>query len=219
MTAHSNEVAYSSAMKFLLGDATDADLCVALHHEFLRCHDAFTEFQAYASRSILLGENSWLSFKTYNAYSRFIHHLYEFIVGARMREKRDTAKGDPRVLAKDVKDFVESHAQRILTNKREAIKNGTAPSWENSLSAYPEKIPSTFAGDFRDFRNKVAGHVSHERSSLSLSDFYDRYHLYLHMLYRDALSWWGLRGSEFPDLKEITDFAVLIKNKGAREFP
>jgi hypothetical protein len=58
-----------------------------------------------------------------------------------MRKRGDTAitKGDK--VAIEVKRFISGHAQRILTNSREAIKNGTAPSWANALSAYPGKIP------------------------------------------------------------------------------
>lgn len=41
--------------------------------------------------------------------------------------------------------------------------------------------------------------------------FYDRYHMYLHLLCRDALGW-GLRDKHFPDLQEITDFTVAIRN-------
>jgi hypothetical protein len=33
------------------------------------------------------------------------------------------------------------------------------------------------------------------------------------MLYRDALAFWGRRGDEFPDLKEITDFTVMIQQQ------
>lgn len=204
-------------MRFTVGDENDAVLCVALQHEFLRCHDAFTEFRAYASHAALLGDNPWLSFKTYNAYCRFIHHLYEFMAGALIRERQDTtlAKGDK--VAIEVKRFISQHAQRILTNRREAIKNKTAPSWENALSAYPEKIPPAFADDFRNCRNKTTGHVSPERASFNLSEFYDRYHLYLHLLYQDALAWWNIRGKDFPDLKEITDFSVLIRSRGFDE--
>src|ERR1700730_13745959 len=49
--------------------------------------------------------------------------------------------------------------QRILTNKREAILNGTAPAWENDISCYPERIPQIFAEDFRRVRNIVNAHV------------------------------------------------------------
>ncbi len=50
-----------------------------------------------------------------------------------------------------------------------------------------------------------------ERSDLSLTNFYDQYHKYLYMLYRDVQSWWGRLGDEFPDLNEITRFSVLVK--------
>ena len=101
--------------------------------------------------------------------------------------------------------------QRISTNKREAILNGTAPAWENDISCYPERIPQIFAEDFRRVRNIVTAHVKFERSDLSLTNFYDQYHKYLYMLYRDVQSWWGRLGDEFPDLNEITRFSVLVK--------
>lgn len=196
-------------MKFSPGDATDSKQCVALTHEFLRCRDAFEEFSLYAPRALVANENKWLAFKAYNAYSRFIHHLYEFMSGAYTREQGDTDIA--RWGAEKVALYISGHTQRILTNKREAIKNGTAPAWENALSAYPENIPADFAREFRTCRNTVAGHVTHDRPALSLSDFYDRYHLYLHMLYWEALQWWGNRGEEFPDLQEITNFTIAIK--------
>jgi hypothetical protein len=37
-------------------------------------------------------EDHRLAYKTYNAYSRFIHHLYEFVLGAVAREQGTTAK-------------------------------------------------------------------------------------------------------------------------------
>jgi hypothetical protein len=203
--------------KFLPGDTTDTDLCVALRHEFLRCHDAFTEFRTYASHAIAAGDNKLLSFRTYNAYSRFIHYLYEFMAGAYMREHSEIIKGDK--VAIKVKAFISSHAQRVLTKTRQAIENGTAPPWSSDISAYPANIPAKFADDFRDCRNKIAGHVSFERSSLNLSEFYERNHLFLYMLYREAFLSWGIRGTEFPDLKQVTDFSVLLKHKPAQEAP
>jgi hypothetical protein len=174
-------------MKFQTGDATDGALCVALKHEFLRCDDAFNDFAASARIMITQGENPRIAYRTYNAYARFIHHLYEFMMGAIARDRGDTAQ----LSADWAERYIASHTQRILTNRREAIKNGTAPSWENHISCYPEKIPPTFPADFRRCRNIVTGHVKFERSSLNLSDFYDRYHQYLYMLYFEAKSWWG----------------------------
>jgi hypothetical protein len=195
-------------MKFQIGDATDTALCIALKHEFLRCDDAFEEFAASATIMITQGENRRIAYKTYNAYARFIHHLYEFMMGAVARDRWDMTQ-----LTSDWKDlYIASHTQRILTNRREAILNGTAPAWENHISAYPEKIPLTFPADFRRVRNIVSGHFKFDRSSLNLSDFYDRYHKYLYMLYCDVQGWWDSLGDDFPDLKQITAFSVAVKD-------
>jgi hypothetical protein len=194
-------------MKFQIGDATDRALCVALKHEFLRCDDAFNDFASTARIMIVHGEDRRTAYKAYNAYARFIHHLYEFMIGAIKRVRAQTD------LKHDLAErYVASHMQRILTNRREAILNGTAPAWENHISSYPEQIPRNFAAQFRTYRNIVVGHVAVERSDLSLTDFYAQYHPYLYMLYRDIQSWWGRLRDEFPDLKEITAFSVLIKN-------
>jgi hypothetical protein len=99
-----------------------------------------------------------------------------------------------------------------LTNRREAILKGTAPPWENHLSYFPENIPETFAENFRQCRNIANGHAKAERSSLSLADFYDRYHKFLGILYCESKSWWGHSDEEFPDLGEITAFSVLIRD-------
>jgi hypothetical protein len=110
--------------------------------------------------------------------------------------------------------YVAGQAQRVLTKRRNAIQNGTAPVWENHISYFPEKIPQDFPKDFRQHRNKVSAHVKHERAGLSLSKFYDSYHKFLHMLYLDCQSWWENKG-EFPDLKEITAFSVSIRKSAS----
>jgi hypothetical protein len=208
-------------MKFRIGDKDDIDLCIALTHECLRCRDAFEEFKAYATLMIEKGEDRWISYKTCNAYSNFILHLYEFMLGLLARDAGNTKitkatlgrkVTNEKERIKLIGDYISHHAQHILTRRRTAIQNGTAPKCENDISYYPERIPKNFAEEFRKYRNKVIGHVAHERSTLSLSEFYNKYHKYLYMLYWDALCWWGGRGEEFPDLKEITDFTVLISH-------
>lgn len=207
-------------MKFAPGDEIDSAHCTVLKHEFLRCEDAFKEFEHHATAMIMkaqadhfakreaeAAENRLTAFKTYNAYARFIHHLYEFMVGALARETGTTAQIDHT----QAEQYILGHANRILSGKRKAILDGTAPAWENHISAYPEKVPAEFGQEFRKFRNKLTGHVKYERSTMSLSEFYDRYHMYLYMLYWNCLGHWGShRDDEFPDLKEITDFSVLI---------
>jgi hypothetical protein len=200
-------------MKFSAGDATDTALCVALKHEFLRCDDAFNEFAQSAAIMVTRGEDRRVAYRTYNAYSRFIHHLYEFMLGAVQRDRQNTEKLDWKLADR----YIAGHAQRILTNRRTAILNKTSPSWENNLSYYPEKIPPTFAKEFRQFRNISSGHVKYERSSRSLTKFYHENHKYLYILYHEAKSWWGRQTDEFPDLKEITAFSVLLKDEPPKQ--
>jgi len=159
---------------------------------------------------ILQGENRRIAFKTYNAYGRFIHHLYEFLLGAAARERGD----DATLTAQMAEQYIAGYAGRALIARREAILNGTAPSWENHISYFPETIPPEFAREFRTFRNVVSGHVSGERVSLNLSDFYDRNHKLLGILFRHAGSHWGKIGDDFPDLKEITAFTVMVRENG-----
>jgi hypothetical protein len=208
-------------MKFTIGDDVDSAHCTALKHEFLRCEDAFKEFEHFATQMIMTAQNNhqqgripvvnesrFTAFRTYNGYARFIHHLYEFMVGALARETTTTGSIEAAVAER----YIMSNVNRILRGKREAIIKGTAPAWENALSAYPEYAPQEFAAEFRKYRNKISGHVKYERSIMSLTEYYDRYHKYMYMLYVNCLGHWGSHvDTDFPDLKEITDFSVLIK--------
>jgi hypothetical protein len=194
-------------MKFRNGDDTDVALSTALKHEFMRCDDSFSDFVAAAKASLVVCEDRQAAFKTYNAYARFIHHLYEFFLGAARRDRSETSQLSPEL----AEQYITSYAQRALTNRREAILNGTAPSWENHISYFPEEIPPSFAREFRRFRNVVAGHVLAERTSLDLSDFYERNHKFLGILYRSARDHWGRIDDNFPDLKQITAFSVMLK--------
>lgn len=197
-------------MKFQLGDDTDKALCVAFQHEFMRCRDAFDDFAGSAGQLIMLGRDRQRAYRTYNAYARFIHHLYEFLIAAIMRQRRDTAA----VPFDDAEREIMREGQRVLTNRREAIINGTAPAWENALSAYPEKVPPTFARVFRRHRNIALGHVKPERSKLSLTTFYADYHLFMWMIYSASHFSWGPRDGPFPDLKEVTNFSVMVIKTG-----
>jgi hypothetical protein len=69
-------------MKFLAGDPTDTALCHAIRHEFLRCHDSFEEFAFFAKNTIGKPPDRNASYLAYNAYARFLHHLYEFMLAA-----------------------------------------------------------------------------------------------------------------------------------------
>jgi hypothetical protein len=196
-------------MIFKLGDETDTALCVALKHEFLRCDEAFNQFATAATILITKGDDRRMAYNAYNAYARFIHHLYEFALCAIARDRHDAAP----LKAAEAERYLASYLQRALKKRRDAILDGSAPSWENHISAFPESIPATLPADFRQARNIAIGHAGIKRARLNLSDFYDRYHKFLHIFYKDAQSWWGRTSDEFPDLQEITAFSVLIRDK------
>ena len=55
--------------------------------------------------------------------------------------------------------------------------------------------------------------VAYERSSkLNLTEFYRKYHLYLSLIYHEG-KYWRVIESEFPDLKEITEFNIMLESE------
>lgn len=206
-------------MKFKVGDQLDSDHCTVLTHEFFRCDDAYKQFCYHGEQMLLKGKTRERSYRAYNAYADFIHHLYEFILGGFARDTQNTEitnkKGPQRVNI--IEGYIMHHAQRVMNQYRDAIKNGTAPAWVNDISYYDVTVPDEFAKDFRTYRNKVIGHVAYERSSkLSLTEFYHKYHKFLYYLYQDCASMWGNKGQGFPDLKEITEFSLMLEQQNAR---
>jgi hypothetical protein len=195
-------------MRFVTGDLTDRDFCVVLEHEFLRCHEAFKEFEMFAT--LLLGQPSdrRLSYKAFSAYSNFIHHFYEFMLGAYCREREESGLTEKRGSFTRTDAYINHHAQRVMTCKQETIQNGTAPAWENGLAAYPEKIDPLFAPTLRRIRNAATGHVDPKRAKIDLKAFYRDHHMVLYWLYRDCSHQWGPKHGQFPDWQDITGFAV-----------
>lgn len=203
-------------MQFVAGDNLDSDHCIVLTHEFFRCNDSFNQFSHYAEIMILKGHSKEISYRAYNAYANFIHHLYEFLMGCHARDAGNTnitnKKGKERISI--IEGYIMHHVQRVMNQYCDAIKKGTAPKWVNDFEYYDVTVPVNFAKDFREYRNKVCGHVAFERASkLNLSDFYQKYHKFLYYIYKDSIYWWGEKESEFPDLKDITNFSVAINTK------
>jgi hypothetical protein len=207
-------------MKFESGSEIDSAHCTALTHEYFRCHDYFTHFAELGERMILSGRTKELSYRTYNAYAGFVHHLYEFLMGCYARELGDTeiisSKGKRHEKEKILDSMVYSSVQRVMNKRKTAIEKGYAPEWENHISCYTQPVPREFPEEFRKCRNKISGHVSYKRASeLSLTNFYREYHKYLYLLYQDSTYFWGKKEGEFPDLKEITEFSLMLEEKNA----
>lgn len=85
--------------KFSAGDDIDQAHCIALRHEILRCKDSFDQFSCLAETMILQGRTPEISYRTYNAYTAFIHHLYEFLMGCLARDS-----GRPQITNKKGED-------------------------------------------------------------------------------------------------------------------
>lgn len=200
-------------MKFEAGSDLDSDHQVALTHEFYRCEDAFQLFHFYGEMMVIKGKSNEVSYLAYNAYADFIHHLYEFLMGCFARDTGNTNITNKKVNEKllVIEHYITRHAQRVMGQYKDAIKDGRAPDWVNDISYYDVPVPSEFAKDFRQYRNKISGHVAYERSSqLNLSEFYQKYHKFLYYMYRDSIHYYGRKNGDFPNLKDITDFSVMI---------
>lgn len=205
-------------MKIEPGSEQDSDQCRAIIHEYYKCRDAFEQFRKIGERLIMGGQSSEISYRAYNSYSYFILHLYEFLMACHAREARNTnitnKKGPDRTDHLDA--LIMSDAQRVINKTIDDIRRGVAPSWENDISHYERllPVPPEFAKDFRVYRNKVSGHASFERvSDLNLTEFYEKYHYYLHLVYRIEGEYWGRQRDELPCLKDVTNFMKKIANE------
>ncbi|MFM0227092.1 hypothetical protein [Paraburkholderia dipogonis] len=196
-------------MKFKHGDEIDQNLCLMIRHEFLRCKEAFQDFIAAGQRLQQGDETREVSYRAYNAYARFILHLYEFLLACDQRTRGDTSE-----LKGGTADGVIAASAQI------AFRNATAGFNAAALGAAPYNSGITesieglkdFATALRRARNTAMGHVKHERAELNLSDFYRKYHKYLLALYRGSVRMWGDIGEEFPQLGEVTAFSVLVRD-------
>jgi hypothetical protein len=72
-------------------------------------------------------------------------------------------------------------------------------------------VTLAFAKDFRAARNVAFGHVKHERVTLSLSEFFRKYHPFLLAMHNSARHMWLQQGDQFPNWGEVTAFSVVTK--------
>jgi hypothetical protein len=98
-------------MKFVPGDDIDRALCATMSHEYMRCDDALHEFAR--SREVMMDHNDdrRVAYVTYNAYARFVHHLYEFQMGCAQRDMHDT---NFQVKGEEADRLIGSHAGRAI---------------------------------------------------------------------------------------------------------
>ncbi|KUM54036.1 hypothetical protein [Rheinheimera sp. EpRS3] len=205
-------------MKIEMGTAEDYHHCIAIKHEYFKCRDAFEQFRKSAESLILSGYEKQKSYRAYNSYSYFIHHLYEFLLACHARDYENSnitnKKGPERIEFLD--SLITEDTYRVVKARIDRIKQGRAPSHENDISHYEQllPIPELFALDFRVHRNKLAGHASYERTkNFNLTNFYEKYHFYLYLLYVDVGDSWGRQSTEFPEFEDVTNFMRTMVRK------
>ena len=201
-------------MLFQIGDETDTALCRGIKHEFLRSWDAYDDFTRAAAELKDAPENRFLSYQAHNSYSRFLHHLYEFNIGAIRRDLKDTSFPKRQNANHQVDKYVQSNAHRVQRNAQEGDTRYWSVRFPVEVTGIPECVAPNFAEQWRIHRNKLSGHVDHRRSAMDLSKFYRENHQMIILIFLEAGAWWGRMGAEFPDLGEITAFTTAVMGEG-----
>jgi hypothetical protein len=194
-------------MNFLISDSTDKHLTNAIAHEYLKCKDCFDLFVFNESLRIT-NQTKQIRLRSYNLYSEFLLHLYEFYYGCFKRDKRSTSD----IPHTNLDQLFNFEAQKAINITTERILNGRALGWENDLSYYQVIVPEDFGMHFRWIRNRHS-HVDHKRSSgeeISLSEFYRKYHKFIYQLFSFASWIWEIEDIEKHDFQSIEDFETAI---------
>lgn len=88
-----------------------------LAHELKRAKDAFNAFTQTASVRRLAADNKELAIKSYENYSDFVAHLYEFYVGCIYLNDRYPKKPNydqlDRIFTEEVEHYLHLRRQRI----------------------------------------------------------------------------------------------------------
>jgi hypothetical protein len=197
-------------MKFKMGDETDRALTTTLVHELVLCNDSFERFAKLARLNIAGRRDKLTKIRCHDAYATFLHHLYEFYAGRIARDCSDT-----NVPSAILDRTFNGEIEKALRRRVDAIERGTAPSWENQIAVYLVNVPEEFGTQFRKIRNRTA-HASHRRSvpgaELSLFEFYEKYHLFIYLLYVDGKWLWSVDDVESRDWKAIEEFDLAISS-------
>ena len=197
-------------MKFAIGDEIDTALTTAMSHEMLLCEESFERFAAIAKLNIVGRQDKRTRVAMYSAYTRFLHHLYEFYLACYQREYMSLDKIPTATIDK----LLNGEGRKLLKNRRDAIDGGYAPAWENNRSVYEVEVPEEFSLQWRRIRNRTA-HVSTKRSTskpdICLVDFYKRFHSFVYLLYYSAMAHWAVHDLNAVSWKEIEEFNLAVE--------
>lgn len=198
-------------MKLEPGSEAEKQFVYSMAHEFALAEKAFDEFFMLAGAN-LQGISDYPTLeRLYDAYARFVVHLYEFYVACLKRERGST----DNISASTMDAVLTAEVEKLMRNMATLIENGRAPEWANEIGYYKESVPSDFGAQFRNVRNNAA-HVDPRRSGggnrLTLREFLDRYHKFLFFLYDSArFAWTAKRDSPYI-LNHVSEFNLANRN-------
>ncbi|BCM24749.1 hypothetical protein [Methyloradius palustris] len=164
----------------------------ALAHEFQRCRDAFNLFAGLHLILATGNQDKKIAIASYNAYSDFVSHLYEFYLGCIRRDGRFPK----HIKGAAVDKVLNNEVKKLLNIRRDRILRGDAPSYENDISTYQVEVPEEFGLQFRSVRN-IRSHASSDRSQFNLAIFYFKYHKFIYLLFEEPHWLWDI--DKFPE--------------------
>lgn len=198
-------------MNFQLNDAVDEALKATMVHELFICSERISQFKMLAFADDAMRRSKAWKIRRHDAYSQFIHHLYEFWVAAARRNALSTNS-----MRSDVLDeLLTFEAQKAIRNRRNAIEYFKPAGWDVTIRLLTE-VDDDFGKYFRLVRNRTA-HASHRRAQsnvddLTLGEFFIRFHHATIILFETAKFAWTVKDVEGFDWMEIEAFDSAVSS-------
>lgn len=177
----------------------------SIKFELIRAQLAFNEFFDHAGgfiRERFDDTNVLAKIKIFDAYARWVGHLYESLLALVKIEEQNSVSEDSKSGITDPE--IQFEAQKSLNRFNTRVQLGKInPDGHVSLI-----LDSEFSSDLRKARNKCSFHCTNNRvQSDILQDFMSRHHHMAYRLYLEMLKFHGKIDSECDtDLGAINQF-------------
>lgn len=181
----------------------------ALAHELYLATERFSEFVLLSRIDQRSVRTKQVKIQCHDAYSRFLHHLYEFWLGIVRWKTPKSCWGD----AGKRDAVITKEAGNAIRRKILVLRETAPPGWEEQVRRLEGSIDSDFAKHFRLVRNRTA-HALYQRArpsadDLTLGDFFLSYHHAVLCLFETAKFAWTVRDIESFNWMEIEAFDAL----------
>lgn len=177
----------------------------SIKFELVRAKLAFDEFFGYAGGFITEkfdDSNVLAKIKIFDAYARWVGHLYESLLALVKIEDQNSVSEDSKWNVTDPE--IQFEAKKSLNRFNALVKSGQI----DPNGHVPLSLDTDFASDLRQARNKCSFHCTDNRvQSDILQDFMNKHHHMAYWLYSELLSLHGKIDTECnQDLGAINQF-------------